>query len=372
MNRENKSMGGKFSQEYFANIDLNDSFFDSLKQDYPGTDNSTGFRQWFVKKAANNDKAIIFKDGTNIGAFIYLKPENEPIELTDNSGLPAVDRIKIGTVKISDDHRGQRIGEGAIGLALWHWQHSHFNEVYLTVFPKHKQLINLLLKFGFSLAGKNRNGENVYIKSRKRLDYSTPYTSFPFLDPDFDYGGYIIFEDSYHDTMFPYSAVKCSDKKFAELNVANGLSKVYVSQAPTCNYFVGEPVLIYRKHNGPGQKIYKSCVTSFCVITNIIRVKKYGKSLMPFEKLLEIIGNKSVFDKDYLRNTYDRGKNMIILELLYCSFFGAGNNVNCAYLQNEGLWAKGGQYPTSTTLTRPEFESILKRGGLDVQNIIIN
>ena len=29
-------------------------------------------------------------------------------------------------------------------------------------------------------------------------------------------------------------------------------------------------------------------------------------------------------------------------------------------------------YPTSTTLTRPEFESILKRGGLDVQNIIIN
>ena len=93
---------------------------------------------------------------------------------------------------------------------------------------------------------------------------------------------------------------------------------------------------------------------------------------MPFEKLLEIIGNKSVFDKDYLRSTYDRVKNMIILELLYCSFFGAGNNVNCAYLQNEGLWAKGGQYPTSTTLTRPEFESILKRGGLDVQNIIIN
>ena len=83
-------------------------------------------------------------------------------------------------------------------------------------------------------------------------------------------------------------------------------------------------------------------------------------------------GNKSVFDKDYLRNTYDRGTNVIILELLYCSFFGAGNNVNCAYLQNEGLWAKGGHYPTSTTLTRSEFESILKRGGLDVQNIIVN
>lgn len=116
-------MGGKFSQEYFANIDSNDSFFDSLKQDYPGTNNSTGFCQWFAKKSTSNDKAIIFKDGTNIGAFIYLKHENEPIELTGSTGLPAADRIKIGTIKISDDHRGQRIGEGAIGLALWHWQH---------------------------------------------------------------------------------------------------------------------------------------------------------------------------------------------------------------------------------------------------------
>ena len=90
---------------------------------------------------------------------------------------------------------------------------------------KHKQLINLLLKFGFSLAGKNRNRENVYIKSRKRLAYSTPYTSFPFLNPDFDYGGYIIFEDSYHDTMFPYSEVKCSDKKWQSLMLPMGSAK---------------------------------------------------------------------------------------------------------------------------------------------------
>lgn len=365
-------MSGKFSQEYFSNINLNEPFFDSLKQDYPGTDNATGFCQWFAKKAACNEKALVFKDKNNICAFLYIKRENEIIRLADGVNLPAAERIKIGTIKISDEHRGQRIGEGTIGLALWQWQSSRFDEVYLTVFPKHDQLIKLLLKFGFVLAGINNNGENVYVKSRRKLSYNTPYSSFPFINPYFDYGGYVIFEDNYHDTMFPYSEVKCSDKKDAELSVANGLSKIYVSQAPACNYFVGEPVLIYRKHNGPGQKIYKSCVTSFCVVTNIVQVKKYGKAMMPFKNLLEIIGNKSVFDRAHLENIYVHGTNMIVLELLYYAFFGAGNNVNCAYLKNEKLWSKDGRYPTNTKLNRQEFESVLQRGGLDVQSIIIN
>ena len=45
-------MAGKFERKRFSEIDLNDSFFDSLKADYPGTSSSTGFEQWFTKKAA--------------------------------------------------------------------------------------------------------------------------------------------------------------------------------------------------------------------------------------------------------------------------------------------------------------------------------
>ena len=53
----------------FADIDLSDSFLDSLKEDYPG------FESWFQKKATNNEKAYVQYTGTALQAFLYLKKE---------------------------------------------------------------------------------------------------------------------------------------------------------------------------------------------------------------------------------------------------------------------------------------------------------
>ena len=44
-------MAGKFVHKSFSEINLNDPFFDSLKADYPGNENSTGFTTWFAKSA---------------------------------------------------------------------------------------------------------------------------------------------------------------------------------------------------------------------------------------------------------------------------------------------------------------------------------
>ena len=46
-------MAGKFQRKCFSEINLDDPFFDSLKADYPGTANSTGFITWFRKKASS-------------------------------------------------------------------------------------------------------------------------------------------------------------------------------------------------------------------------------------------------------------------------------------------------------------------------------
>lgn len=365
-------MAGKFAYKRFSEIDLGDSFFDSLKVDYPGTENSTEFCAWFNRKSATDERALVYEDDNGVAAFLYLKDEEEGISLKDVPDLPAIPRKKIGTMKISGEHRGQRIGEGAIGLALWNWQRSKLDEIYVTVFKKHISLIKLLTRFGFVLAGTNQNGENVYIKNRSRISYENPYISFPFVNPDFGEAGYLIFEDYYHDTMFPYSELKGVTQTQAELSVANGLSKIYVSAKSRNNYRIGEPVLIYRKFNGEGVKKYRSCLTSFCMITDIIQVKKRGSALMTFEDLMKKIGNKSVFDQQELRSRYNGNKDVVVFEMLYYAFFGAGNNVNCACLINNGLWNRSGGYPTDTKLSREEFEFILKEGRLDVQNIIID
>lgn len=87
-------MAGKFELKKFTQIDLNDSFFDSLKQDYPEDKENIGFEKWFQKKAASGATALVFNDDVGLGAFVCLKDENEPIILT-NITLPAAPRKKL-------------------------------------------------------------------------------------------------------------------------------------------------------------------------------------------------------------------------------------------------------------------------------------
>ena len=79
----------------FKDCDLNDLFFQSLKEDYLEFDN------WFKKKIMNNEEAYIIKNIGSIEGFLYLKRENEEILLKDKI-LPAKERIKIGTLKTTE------------------------------------------------------------------------------------------------------------------------------------------------------------------------------------------------------------------------------------------------------------------------------
>ncbi len=117
-------MSGKFNLKKFSEINLKDSFFDSLKEDYKE------FTVWFNKKADAGRKALVYEDEIGVGVFIALKDDEcEEIVLSD-SVLNAKNRTKIATFKVSERYQGQRIGEGAIGLALWAWQQRGTDEIY--------------------------------------------------------------------------------------------------------------------------------------------------------------------------------------------------------------------------------------------------
>lgn len=364
-------MAGKFEFRHFSNIDLNDTFFDSLKKDYPGTASSTGFVEWFQKKASENKQALVFSDEKGLGAFICLKRESEAIRLSE-SLLPAEERIKISTLRIAERYRGQRLGEGAIGLVLWMWQQSKCKEIYVTVFQEHQDLITQLEKFGFIMIGYNLNRECVYIKSREKIDYSDPYKAFPFINPNFEKTGYLIIKDEYHDLLFPYSELKnVHNSSESFLDVSNGISKVYLgSPYTTPPYQKGDPVLIYRQFTGEGQKRYKSCLTTYCVVKNIITINRAGKHMISYGDFIKIVGNKSVFSDDELQQKYYTLKNLTAIELVYYGYFGEGNNVNMDWLDNNGCWGKG--YPTETILNREQFKSILRKGKVDVDDVVIN
>lgn len=365
-------MAGKFYLKKFSEIDLGDLFFDTLKSDYPGNENSTGFVEWFSKKANEGSTALVFEDEIGVGAFVALKNECEEVRLQKDI-LPSINRIKISTFRIAERLRRQRIGEGAIGLVLWKWQQSNCEEIYVTVFDKHETLISQFERFGFKNVGKNANGENVLVKSRTCIDFSDAYKAFPFIKSDFDYAGYVIVDDNYHDTMFAYSelANTASLQRKISSSVSNGLSKIYVGQAQI-KHRVGEPVLIYRRYTQGTGKRFRSCITSYCIVTDIIQAKINNRCLMTFEELKQRIGNKSVFDEAELLRQYNTFRNLTITEMLYYGYFGAGNNVNMNWLDNNGCWADEGQYPTDVHLTENQFRKILEEGNINVSNVIVD
>ena len=118
-------MPGAYKWEYLSELDINDSFFDSLKADYPE------FEEWYRKKAKEGKQAFAYIDEHGIGAFVMLKRgECEDIHL-ENKTLPKRSRLKISTLKLSERIEGIRLSEGAIGIALWNWLESDDEEIYV-------------------------------------------------------------------------------------------------------------------------------------------------------------------------------------------------------------------------------------------------
>lgn len=356
----------KFNEIPFKDCNINDHFFDSLKEDY------NGFCDWFFKKALEGKKALVYKDKDNIKAFINLKyNEQETIQLADKT-LQIENRIKISTLKLSDDIQGQRLGEGAIGYCLWEWQKNNSNQIYVTVFPKHKSLILLLSKFGFEQYGFKQNGEIVYIKDKRHINKTDPYKTFPYVINDY-IARLLPIKDKYHDTLFTYSELLNTFQEADEIASANGITKIYIATPYSdINYTPGSLVFVYRKYTGDEKPGYKSVITSYCTIVKQTYIKRNYTLLYSFECFLKEVGNKSVYNNEQLSNIYNsNSRNIVLLEMVYNGYMGKGHNINWFTLKNNRLWGDD-IYPYDLCFNQTQCKTIFKLGEKDVQNIIIN
>ncbi|HZK56255.1 MAG TPA: hypothetical protein VFC84_19030 [Desulfosporosinus sp.] len=356
-------MAGKFEWRKFSEVNLDDHFFDALKADYEE------FPVWFKKKSNAGEYALVFNDEQGVGAFVYLKRENEAIQLMDKT-LPPIPRVKIGTLRLAERFRGMRLGEGALGVTLWKWRDDKAEDIYVTVFEKHSELISLFERFGFECVGMNSRGECIYLKSRSKIDYSDPYKAFPFIRASFSKAGLLPIFERFHDRLFPYSELKIRKREIEEETAGNGITKVYIGSPYTAmHYEVGEPVGIYRIYNGEGAKTYRSTVTSYCTIAKIDIIKNNGQATMSISDFVKNAGNKTVFTTDELTEIYNGKSNVVMIELVYNGFFGKGHNVIHKNLNEQGLFTT---YPYSIEYTKDQFIKILEMGDVDVQNVIID
>jgi ribosomal protein S18 acetylase RimI-like enzyme len=131
-------------------IDPADPIFYSLREDYPE------FDPWFEKCRNEHRDCWVLKVRDQTAGLVIRKDESRDDAVTQNLGSKI---LKICTLKVRDEFRGEKFGELLLKQILWFAQRNAYDLVYLTVYPKHTFLIDLLSHYGFRETRRLSNGE---------------------------------------------------------------------------------------------------------------------------------------------------------------------------------------------------------------------
>jgi predicted nucleic acid-binding protein len=298
-------------KEYFGNINLNDVFFDSFKQDY------TEFGNWFNKKA-DNISYICVTDG-NVKAFLYLKQEdNNEIYNDIQPSFPQKKRLKIGTFKVTST--GYKLGERFLKVIFDNALQYNVEEIYVTIFNKRDEqlrLIYLLEDWGFKHWGTKTtdNGiEQVFVRDCKPLpNIQQPKLTFPSVSKNTTKWIVPIYPE-YHTELFPDSILNNeSPQNFTENEpYRNAIKKVYISRSINRNLNSGDLVLFYRTGGH-----YAGVVSTIGVVDNI------ETNIRDENHFIELCRKRSVFDNTEIKKYWNWNKNNrpFVVNFLYIDSF---------------------------------------------------
>jgi hypothetical protein len=344
--------------QLFAEINIDDPFFDSLKEDYPG------FENWFDKKAREECKAYVQYKSNNLQAFLYLKDESGE-ELTDV--IPhrrACNRLKVGTFKI--DAHNTKLGERFVKKIMDAAIYIKAEEIYLTIFAKHNELISILRRYGFKEEGK-KGEELLLVKNMKTLADDI-LKDYPMITTNNRRKFLLSIYPKYHTRLFPDSILKNEENYRYELikdiSSTNSIHKIYICKImQTFSLHYGDLIAIYRTKDEKGAARYRSVITSICQIEEVKRKRDFKtlESFIYYTKYYSVLGVKE------LEEIYNNNLDYVILKMTYNIAFT--KRVTNGYLVDE--LKMNPDYWGFFKLTDEQFEAIIKKGEVD-EGFIIN
>lgn len=300
----------------FKDINLDDPFFDSLKDDYKE------FRAWFARKA--EDKAYVFRgDSLGIDGFLYLK--NEEDEVSDvEPPLPAAPRIKVGTLKINP--HGTRLGERFLKKIFDHAVDAGVNEIYVTVFDKHAKLVELFERYGFVQRGikTSPNGTELVL-IRTLSDFGDDILSrYPAINIAGASTYLLSLYPRWHTRLLPDSILLNEDTRIVEdISHTNSIHKVYLTNMRGVeNLRRGDVLVIYRTKDGQGPARFRSVATSLCVVEEFKDISDFSS----YEEFLAYCRPHSVFTEQELSELWQRKNYPKIIRFTYNIAFGRRPN----------------------------------------------
>lgn len=290
----------------FSEIDLSDEFFDSLKLDYDG------FETWFKNKQGKEEQAYVMILEGKISGFMYLKDETEAISL-NNKELASLRRMKIGTFKLNT--RGTILGDRFLAIALREAVKNNHERVYVTVFEKHKKLIDKFEKFGFERVGTCPSGELFLGKRFNRNVKEEPYLIFPQIhlsNPAYS----LSIKPEYHTSLFPDSILHTEKNHIIEnLARTNTVRKTYLTDMRKAKDLKpNDLVFIYRQaEEDKTPKRFHSVITSVCTVLEVNNIYNFEN----YNSFVNYVGLGTIYTEEKLKEFWETKKSQYIIKLLY-------------------------------------------------------
>lgn len=225
---------------YVHELNEEDPIFDSFRSDYPG------FAHWLRKCKREHRRAWIVEAEGSIAGVCIFKEEGD-----GEHGLPGR-LLKLCSFKISDEARGYRFGELLLKPTFAFAFNNSFDHIYVEVFPKYGELIDLLEGFGFAeRPARTEKDEVVLSKSLKfsqreyeTLDAIEFHTRFGprFLKTN---DAFVVpIRPKYHDLLFP-ELVRQPELFEGTNPFGNSILKAYLCHSPSRQITPGSALLFY-------------------------------------------------------------------------------------------------------------------------------
>ena len=347
----------------FSDIDLNDSFFDSLRASYPE------FNEWYNKKAAAGATAYCYYVDNELKDFLYLKIEEEKLsDLTP--ALPAKKRLKVGTFKVDNEDRHTTRGERFMKKIMDKAIAEDVDEIYVTMFPTEELqgLIRMFEKFGFShIADKPHEGGNAeYVLIKDMTTHVDDFKlDYPFVKKASSNKYVLSIVPEFHTHLFPDSILK-NEKKYdliQDVSETNSIYKIYLCwMQDTRNLKAGDKLIIYRTSDEEGKAYYRSVCTSVCTVCEVKTYRDFENE----EEFIKYTNRYSVFKEHELRRWYKNKNYFIVIKMVYNIAF-TKKVINMVMKEQVGLKPK---YWGFFKLTDAQFDKLLELGEIDERYII--
>jgi len=350
-------------KEYFGNINVEDSFFDSFRDDYDG------FNEWFNRKS-DEITYLCISDKGEVVAFLYLKREGEDENYSDIDPVfrPAK-RLKIGTFKVTSN--GYKLGERFLKIIFDNALLFKVDEIYVTLFDRtfeHNSLTALLCDWGFKNHGlkRTKDGDEIVLVRgfSESANKNNPCLTYPHISRNTRKFIVPIYPD-YHTELFPDSILKTeSPLDFIDNRPnRNAISKVYISRSTERSMEAGDIIIFYRTASG-GPAYYTSVATTIGVVQTVIT------NIASESQFIELCRKRSVFTDNELSKhwNYSRNNRPFIVNFLYVYSFP--KRMNLKALIEAGIIQSTNDVPRGfSQINDSQFENLME--GSDAEQSLV-